>query len=289
MVETTKFIDIESVINKKNPKLYKALPGFVLSYIKRVLHQNDVNHFMAMYSDKFGLDFVNAALDHFDIHGQLVGRENFSEQGRYIFASNHPIGGFDGLLLISELGKIFGETKSIINDVLMQIKNLQPVFVGVDSYGSNTRGIFAEMDKVMKSDTQVLIFPAGLVSRRRKGVIADLEWKKTFITKAVQHQRDVVPMHIEGRLSNFFYNLSNIRKFLGIKANIEMFYLADETFRLNHKTLKITCGKPISYTTFDHRYHPNEWASLVRGYVYELSKQTKDTFEDYITKQRPKL
>ena len=282
--QNTKFIDIDKVINKKNPKLYKALPRFVIKYIKRILHQDDFNSFMDNQKDKIGLDFVEASLEHWNIHGELIGRENFSEDGRYIFAANHPLGGFDGLLFMWEMGKIFGETKSIINDVLLQLKNLSPLFAGVDSFGNNNRETLVELDKIFKSDQQILIFPAGLVSRRINGVITDLVWKKTFISKAVQYQRDVVPVFIEGRLSNFFYNFANFRKLLHIKANLEMFYLADETYKLKNKVFKLKCGKPISYKTFDHRFHQNQWAELVKKYIYRLKKGETDTFDDFIAK-----
>ncbi len=273
------FIDIDQVLKSKNPRLYKSLPRFLINYLKRIVHQDEINYIIDTYGHLYGLDFNKAVLEYFDIKTSTIGRENVPENGRFILAANHPIGGIDGMIFIQEAGKIFGPTKSIINDLLMNIKNLAPLFVGVNKHGRATKAVYEEMDKVFSSDVQVLIFPAGLASRRNKGLIRDLEWKKTFISKAVQYKRDVIPVHISGRLSNFFYNLANIRKKLGIKANLEMLYLSDETFKQKHKSFEITFGKPIPYQTFDKRMSHAEWAQKVKNHVYLLEKDKNAVFE----------
>ena len=278
-MEKELFIDIDQVLKSKNPRLYKSLPRFLINYLKRIVHQDEINYIIDTYGHLYGLDFNKAVLEYFDIKTSTIGRENVPENGRFILAANHPIGGIDGMIFIQEAGKIFGPTKSIINDLLMNIKNLAPLFVGVNKHGKATKAVYEEMDKVFSSDVQVLIFPAGLASRRNKGIIRDLEWKKTFISKAVQYKRDVIPVHISGRLSNFFYNLANIRKKLGIKANLEMLYLSDETFKQKHKSFEITFGKPIPYQTFDKRMSHIEWAQKVKNHVYRLEKDKNAVFE----------
>jgi len=265
------FIDIDKVLINKNPKLYKLIPGFIINYLKRIAHQDDLNFIIENYNELHGLEFNNAVVDDYlKIKIKSIGQENIPETGRFILAANHPIGGIDGMLFIKEAGKIFGTTKSIINDLLLNIKNMGPLFVGVNKHGKATREVFEEIDKTFLSDEQILIFPAGLASRKTKGKVRDLEWKKTFISKSVKYKRDVIPVHISGKLSNFFYNFANLRKFLGIKANLEMLYLADETFKQKNKSFKITFGKPIHYSTFDKTMSQNDWAQRVKEHVYLL-------------------
>jgi putative hemolysin len=273
------FIDIDRVLKSKNPKLYKTIPKFLISYLKRIVHQDELNYIIETYSDKYGLEFNHAVLEYFNIKTSTIGRENVPETGRFILAANHPIGGIDGMIFIQEAGKIFGVTKSIINDLLLNIENLAPLFVGVNKHGRATKAVYEEMDKVFSSDVQVLIFPAGLASRRSWGIIRDLEWKKTFITKSIQYERDIIPVHISGRLSNFFYNFANIRKKLGIKANLEMLYLADETFKQKNKNFEITFGKPISYQTFDKSFTHQGWAQKVKEHVYKLKDDKNAGFK----------
>ncbi len=273
------FLDLDNVIQAKNKRLYKVLPRFVMSYLKRIVHQKELNYIMRTFKDLEGLEFVEAVLKHFNVRTKAIGVENVPTNGRFVFASNHPIGGVDGMIFMQEVGKFFGPNKSMINDLLMHITNMQSLFVGVNKHGANSRESLEAINKTFDSDEHILIFPAGLASRRKKGVIKDPEWKKTFITRAVKHQRDVVPVHISGRLSNFFYNLANLRKFLGIKANLEMLYLSDETFKQKEKEFVITFGKPVSYSTFDKRHSHYEWAQLMREHIYKVKDNAGVKFE----------
>ncbi len=270
--ETKKFkpVDIKKVFTNKNPRLARFIPGFVFRYLKKVIHQDEINNFMLKHGEKTGVDFVQASITGFNIMLAVEGIENIPKEGNYIFASNHPLGGFDGLLLVNVLNKYFKNVKVLVNDILMNITNLHPVFIPVNKHGGQGADVVKRIEEAFLSDNQIVTFPAGLVSRRIKGKIIDLEWKKSFIIKAVQHKRNVVPVHVSGRNSEFFYRLSNLRKFFGIKANIEMFYLVDETYKHQYKKFKIKFGQPISYQTFDKSKKPLEWAKWVKQKVYQM-------------------
>jgi putative hemolysin len=272
------FIDIDKVFKKKNPNLYRIIPAFIFRYLKRIIHQDEVNYIISANKNLEGLQFVDAVLEHFKIQTNVVGGENIPEKGKFIFVSNHPIGGIDGLIFIQQVGNFFGPTKSIINDLLMNITNLRSLFVGVNKHGLNSREGIEEIDQVFSSETQILLFPSGLASRRKKGVVADLEWKKTFVTRSIKYKRDVIPVHITGQLSNFFYTFANIRKALRIKSNLEMLYLADETFRQKGNKFTITFGKAISYQVFSNNLSHHEWAQKVRKHIYEVQKNKDVVF-----------
>jgi putative hemolysin len=264
------FLDIDKALKEKNPRLYRFLPGFVLRYLRNVVHQDELNYIMRTYKDEQGLDFVVEVLKYFEITTEIVGEENVPKEGRFVLASNHPIGGVDGMIFMQEAGRFFGTTKSMVNDLLVHITNMRPLFMGINKHGANARDGIKQIDRVFASEEQILIFPAGLASRRKKGVVKDLEWKKTFIGKATKYQRDVIPVHISGRVSNFFYNFANLRKALGIKANLEMLYLSRETFKQKRKKFTVTFGKPIPYQVFDKTQTQYQWAQLVKEHVYRL-------------------
>jgi putative hemolysin len=270
LTDDDKFIDIEEVIRKKNPKLLKVLPKFLIRYLKHITHQDELNDAINKNKNKFGTDFVKGILQELGIRFEVYGTENIPVSGRFIFAANHPLGGLDGLVLIDDVGKHFPHLKFVVNDLLLNVKNMAPVFVPVNKHGRQSIEYAQKIDEAYKSDEQILYFPAGLCSRKVKGQIADLEWHKSFIVKAVKYQRDIIPVYFEGRNSNFFYTLANIRKSLGIKTNIEMLYLVDEMFKQREKLIKLTYGKPISCTTFNHSKQPSEWAESVRRTVYSM-------------------
>jgi len=265
-------INVKKLIANKNPGLLKIMPRFVLKFFRNLIHEEEVNGTLRRHKDKYGIDFVNAVLGDFRIGYTLTGEENVPDKGRFLFASNHPLGAMDGLVLISAIHKIRGEVRFLVNDLLLYLKNFDPIFVPINKFGGHSRDAAARIEKAYGSDHHILYFPAGLVSRKRRGRISDLEWKKSFITKAITHKRDVIPVHITGRNSNFFYNLCNLRTFLRIKSNIDMLFLPNEMYKQSDKTLKLTFGKPIPYTFLDKSKTHTEWAKYVRDIVYGLSE-----------------
>ncbi len=273
---TKKFIDVEEVIRSKNPALVKWLPGFALRYIKRIIHEDHINAFLAINGEKKSFDFVDAIINEFGVKVTVEGLENLPAEGGCIVASNHPIGGLDGIALIQATAKKRKDLKFIVNDLLMNIKNLEDVFVGVNKHGKNTAQVLDQIDTYYAGEGVVIIFPAGLVSRKQKGVIRDLQWKKSFVTKAKKYQRNIIPVHITGKNSNFFYNLSLIRGKLGIKANIEMFYLMDEMYHQLGKNIHIRFGKPIQHTLLTSQYNDGQWADKIKEHIYNLAEGRDD-------------
>ena len=264
-------IDIDKVLREKAPKYYKYIPRFVVSYLKRIVHQEELNVFLRDSKDKVGVDFLKACLEFLDANIVVKGEENLPKEGLYTFVSNHPLGGQDGVALGYVLGSFYnGKVKYMVNDLLMNLQGLAPLCIPINKTGKQAKDFPRMVEAGFASDDQLIMFPAGLCSRRQNGVIRDLDWKKTFVVKSVQAHRDVVPIHFEGRNSNFFYNLANICKFLGIKVNIAMLYLADEMLKNRHKTFTVTIGKPISWQTFDKSKTPTEWAAYVKDIVYKL-------------------
>ena len=264
-------IDIDKVLREKAPKYYKYIPRYVVSYLKRIVHQEELNVFLRDSKDKVGVDFLKACLEFLDANIVVKGEENLPKEGLYTFVSNHPLGGQDGVALGYILGSFYnGKVKYMVNDLLMNLQGLAPLCIPINKTGKQAKDFPRMVEAGFASDDQLIMFPAGLCSRRQNGVIRDLDWKKTFIVKSVQTHRDVVPIHFEGRNSNFFYNLANICKFLGIKVNIAMLYLADEMLKNRHKTFTVTIGKPISWQTFDKSKTPAEWAAYVKDIVYKL-------------------
>lgn len=269
--ETLSPIYLKEVFKSKNPALARWIPGFVYSWLNRIICIDDINDFIRKHGDHKGIDFADAIVEYLNLTFQTEGITNLpSPQGRYIFVSNHPLGGPDGIALISFLGKYYPDLKFPVNDILLNLKNLNNIFLPVNKHGGMSREAVKAIASAYTSDNQIIMFPAGLCSRKIKGKIEDLEWQKNFIVEAVKHQRDIVPIYISGQNSNFFYNLSNFRKRIGLKANIEMLWLPKEAFKKKNETLTLKIGKPISWQSFDKSKKPKEWAKEVREILYRL-------------------
>ena len=271
--ETIDRINLKQILQQKAPSVARKIPNFVVNYLIKTIHQEELNDILTRYHDKQGVDFMNELISYFDLTIKLEDEENIPNDGRFIFASNHPLGGLDGICLSAIIGSKFdGKIKYPVNDLLLYLPNLRSIFIPVNKHGAQDRSAALKMEEAYSSDNQMITFPAGLCSRRIKGQILDLEWKKSFIQKAVEHKRDIIPVYFDARNSSFFYGLSNLRKALGVKANIEMLYLSDEMFKQKHKTFKVYFGEPIPWQTFDNSKKPAEWARWVKERAYKLVK-----------------
>lgn len=272
-------IDVEKVLTSRNPALRKVIPGFLISYLKRIVHQDEINDFLVRNELVRDADLVASWLSFLKINYTVTGRENIPTEGRHIFVSNHPLGGLDGVVFIDELSKHFSDIKFPVNDILTTIGNLSGIFLPVNKHGSQGKEAARMMDAAYASDSQILYFPAGLCSRKKKGIIEDLQWHKNFISKSVLHKRDIIPAYFSGRNSDFFYNLSNFRKLIGIKANIEMLYLADEMFRQKDREIHLVFGEKIPWQTFDKSKTVTEWAEWVKSRTYDLAVQIPENIK----------
>ena len=269
-------VDIEKVIRGKSQKLADRLPRCVINYIKKIIHQDEINRLLLENREYTGVEFATHILKDLDVSYRVhFSGKRPAPDGRYIFVSNHPLGGLDGMILISYIGSSFGDVKFIVNDLLMYIRPLAPVFVPVNKYGRMRHDNTRMFQETFDSDSQILYFPAGLCSRLIKGKVTDLDWKKTFVTKAIESRRDIIPMFFSGENSRRFYRLANLRKKLGIKVNIETFLLPDEMFRKKGSAFDLYIGEPIPYTTLTGDHTHKEWCDIIRQKCYATCNQTR--------------
>jgi putative hemolysin len=266
-------VDVEGILKAKNPALAKKLPRFLIRYLKRIVHQDEVNSFMEANRENYNLDFVDSVIKYMDLKIEVKGFENVPKSGRFVFAANHPLGGLESIVLMKVISEKFSDFTFVVNDILMVLTPLSGLFVPINKHGSQSREGLNRINEAYSSNRQLLYFPAGLVSRKIKGKIIDLKWQKSFISKSIEYNRDIVPVYIDGNNSRFFYNLSNLRKFFGIKVNIEMLYLVDEMIKQKGKTISLTFGKPVSNSLFDKSKNTSDWAEYLRDLTYSLKNK----------------
>lgn len=274
-VITEHTIDIEQILASKVGDKAKYIPKFLINWLKNITHQEELNKFIWDSRDEHCTDWLEACVRYLDIRLEIEGLENLPDVDapkRYTFVSNHPLGGADGIALGTILGRRYdGNFRYIVNDILMNLPGLADLCIPVNNTTkSRDRSFPAIVEAGFASSHHILMFPAGLCSRKIDGRIQDLEWKKTFITKSIESQRDIVPIHFGGQNSEKFYRIANICKMLHLKVNVAMLYLVDEMVKNKHKTFTVKIGKPIPWQTFDKGRKHREWAQWVRQKVYEL-------------------
>ena len=269
-----KTIDIEKILQSKMGKKARFVPAFAVKWLKRIIHEDEVNAFLWESRNLTGTEWLKACVRYLDMTLHIEGRNNLPDKddGKlYTFVSNHPLGGEDGVALGAIIGEHYdGRFRYLVNDLLLNLPGLRPVSIGINKTGRQSRDFPRMVEAGFQSDNHMLMFPAGLNSRKKNGVIHDLPWKKTFISKSVEYHRDVVPIYFSGRNSERFYRIANWQKKLHLKVNIAMLFLVDEMYRNVHKTFTIKIGKPIPWQTFDKSRTPAQWAQWVEDKVYEL-------------------
>ena len=271
---TEKTIDLDLILSSKMGSKVKFVPRPFVSWLKRVIHQDEVNRFLWESRHLSGTEWLEECVRYLDMTLQIVGEENLpaKDDGKlYTFVSNHPLGGADGVALGSIIGRHYdGNFRYLVNDLLMNLPGLAPVCIPINKTGSQSRSFPQMVEDGFKSGNHILMFPAGICSRRIDGKVQDIAWKKTFITKSVEYQRDVVPIHFSGSNSDFFYKLASFSDKYVKKINLAMLFLVDEMYKNVHKSFQVTIGKPIPWQTFDKSKSASTWAQEVRSRVYAL-------------------
>lgn len=264
-------IDVDKVLRERLPKHYRYIPRFAVRWLERTICQDQLNAILLKMAGKNSVDAATAALDEMDITVRATGLEQLPE-GRYMFVSNHPLGGLDGLALISLLGNRYDKNiKFLVNDLLMAVEPLRGVFLPVNKYGSQSRTAATQIEEALKSDAQFITFPAGLCSRMQPdGTIADQPWQKAAVAHAVNYQRDIVPIFFDAHNSRFFYRFAKWRKKLGIKFNIELIFLPKEMIKQRGATLRVFIGEPIPWDSLDARA-PKREAARLRDLVINMA------------------
>ncbi|MFL5765793.1 MAG: 1-acyl-sn-glycerol-3-phosphate acyltransferase [Bacteroidia bacterium] len=280
-----KFIDVDKVLREKAPGMRKWLPRFVVGWLKRKLHEDDINRIMYELKDVYGVEFNNRGLEMLGAKIESTNAHFIPKEGGIILAANHPLGGLDGMAFVKTIAEVRPDIHFVVNDVLKNLKNYGDVFIGINKIRTTSPTSLRTIESVLMTDEAIGFFPAGLVSRKQKGVIMDLDWKKSFVTQAIDHKRMIVPVFIEGQNSRFFYNFARFRKFIGVKANIEMLFLPDEMFSQKNKTIRVHFSKAFDpRLVLDNSKSHKEWGDKIKEFIYSPQFMKGVTFEQYIGK-----
>ena len=266
-------VNLENIIKERLPRYYRWVPRCLIRWLERFICQDEINRELSVNQGKTGPEFCRAVLDDLNVSYHITGVENLpsGDSRRFLFVCNHPLGGLDGIVLIDLVNKLYGmPIHFIVNDLLAAVEPLNNIFLPVNKHGQQSRRAATDIEMAFESPNPIIMFPAGLCSRRKNGIVADLKWNKMFVNRAIRHQRTIIPLYFDGCNSSFFYNFANIRERLGFKFNYEMIALPSEVFKSRGKRFSIKIGKPIDYANLNGGIDAETTAANIRSIVYNL-------------------
>lgn len=244
-------IDLDAVLRQRIPRYRRWIPDAVVRGLECFIRQDELNQLMSNNYRYKDAEFCRGVLHDLNATYRVVHPELLppADDSRVIFVCNHPLGALDGIVIIDLISKTYGPgAKFVVNDLLSVLTPLKETFLPINKHGRQSRRASMDLDEAFKSQVPIIMFPAGLVSRRQKnGEISDLKWNKMFISRAIRDHRDIVPLHFDGHNSNFFYKFAQLRERLGIKLNIEMICLPREVFGCRDKEFTVTVGRRIPW------------------------------------------
>lgn len=270
-------IDIDRVLRERMPRHYRYIPKWLIRRVADMICQDRLNELLERNATLHGADFAEAVMRDLSVTYDIQGVRPDPEKRRVIFVSNHPLGGLDGLVLATVGKEIYGgadTVKFVVNNLLDFVEPLRSIFLGVNKHGSQSRDSVSGIDTAFSGDDPIVMFPAGLVSRMgQDGRIADLDWHKMSVVKAISSQRDIIPVHFSGENSQFFYKFARLRTQLGLRFNVEMVRLPKEVFLSEGAHFTITFGEAIPWQSLKGGKEALTQAAKLRSIVYELPRQ----------------
>lgn len=270
-------IDLPAILKSNLPKGSKWIPDFIVRKLEKYFKVHELNKIFSDHANEKDGVFIGCVLKAMGVEVEVSGLDNIPKEGGAIIASNHPMGGLDGMCIIQTISQVRPDIKVIVNSILTHVPQLKGIFRGVNKLGKSSKESLKQIDEIYRSGALIQVFPAGLCSRKINGEIVDLEWQKSFVVKSIENNLPIVPVFVEGANSNAFYRMANFRKWIGLKFNLEMMMLPNEMFIQQGKKVHIIIGKPIDLKG-NKRNQAQEIALKIKKHVYQLASNRDTQF-----------
>lgn len=273
-------IDSKDVITRFLPQLERSprLHSGLTRFLARLFHQDEINDFIQQNKHMSHVDFLETVNQRLGLSYTVSNSclENVPVSGRVVIIANHPLGSLDGLALLELIYSVRKDVKIVVNDMLWALSPLRPFFLPINnlSQGKKTKANLTAIQQALEDETAVIFFPAGEVSRLTPKGVRDGRWRSGFLKMAKRTQSPILPIHVGGQNSRFFYGLSLIAK------PLSALFLVREMFKNVSLTVPIKIGKLIPFSSFSGMLTSSkESISRFKQHVYGLKREREELFE----------
>ena len=74
-------IDVDKILRTKAPKQYKYIPKFVVSYLKKIVHQDEINVILNESKEKLAVHFLETWMELLDAKMDEKSHDNQTLEG----------------------------------------------------------------------------------------------------------------------------------------------------------------------------------------------------------------
>ena len=239
---------IYQLIKERNPWLLKDnfLSKTIYCLLKKYLRYDETifvgDHIQSMKGEEafnwLGSEYTN--------NSHIEGLENIPKEGNFLIVSNHPMGAADAIALYYQIYPVRSDIFFFANELFVYLLGafhelLAPVVWNKEKETHSANKVTLERLSVFLGDGRPgIIFPSGRLSKLTFFGLWDRPWEKTPVTLAKKYNFPLIPVHVEGRNSWFFYFASFVNKQLRDVSQL------NELFNKRDKNISIKIGKPVN-------------------------------------------
>ncbi|HLI66130.1 MAG TPA: 1-acyl-sn-glycerol-3-phosphate acyltransferase [Caulobacteraceae bacterium] len=195
------------------------------------------------------------AIDHCsDLLGLKVttsGLERVPPRGRLVVIVNHPTGIADGVAVYDALKAVRPDMIFFANadafrvapgfgDILIPVE-----WVEAKRTREKARQTLTLARAALEAERALVVFPAGRISRRRNGVVADPEWAPSAVSLARKHDAPVAPIRMTGPYSTLFH------LFDGVSNELRDITLFHELLNKRGDRYRLTIGPLVPHDALE--------------------------------------
>lgn len=215
------------------------------SVCKGVLGYNRALEMVDATQGMSGLEIMDYMSNLLHLEVSVSGVDHIPATGPALVTPNHPAGIADGIAVYDAFKHIRDDMCFVANrDAIRASSGLADIIIPVEwrvqeRNAQKTRETVRAINQAFKEDRLVVIFPSGRLAEPTLRGLKERPWQTTALSFARRNEVPVIPMHIKGENTAFYYVTWYIN------AELKDMTLFREIVKKEGRPYRITVGEPF--------------------------------------------
>ena len=219
---------IDEIIEERCPKLMsnKFLWSVIKPTIFKIFKYQTAKNITDDISDISGFECFNYLTNLLKFNLDIRNIELVPKNGPIILAGNHPTGLTDGIVMFEVMKDRRPDYTLYANiDMIKLSKGFEDIIIPVDWNDDNknigkSKEILKRTKETLNEGKCLLVFPSSRLSKRKGFKLFERPWLNTVVKLSKKYNAPIVPFHMDGHNSLFYYFLDIFNEEL---KNISLF------------------------------------------------------------------